>query len=487
MTAMQNVSLGAHYVVHLPEPDDFAFWRERARGLIQCDVPPDRVSWVEPGGTGDLFAQEGPSRGDRRLPVPGEDARPVRASKRFMSLARNAALHSDPERFSLLYRLLWRLQSNGRCMEDKADTDVRRVEELDKSVRRDSHKMHAFVRFREVQGEDGADHYVAWFEPDHHIVRANAGFFMRRFANMNWSILTPRGCLHWDGKTMRESGPARREDAPSGDPVEALWKSYYASIFNPARLKVGAMLAEMPKKYWKNMPEAELIPELIAGAQAREAGMVAAGQIAGGAREERQRPQSLEAIAQGMVACRDCPIAECGTRSVMGEGPAGAPLMIVGEQPGDHEDEQGKPFVGPAGQLLDEYLAQVGIDRSQAYVTNAVKHFKFTWKGKRRLHQSPTAKEIDTCRWWLEAERAVVKPRVVLALGASAARGLLGKTVSIARARGEPIDLEDGSELWVTAHPSYLLRLDGAAREEQAAKFADDLAAVKARLMEVGS
>ncbi|MEL6487190.1 MAG: UdgX family uracil-DNA binding protein, partial [Pseudomonadota bacterium] len=482
MTAMQHVSLGAHYVVHLPEPDDFAFWRERARGLIQCDVPPDRVSWVEPGGTGDLFAVEGPSRGERRLPVPGDDARPVRASKRFMSLARNAALHSDPERFSLLYRLLWRLQSNARCMEDKADPDVRRVEELDKAVRRDSHKMHAFVRFREVQGEDGAEHYVAWFEPDHHIVRANAGFFMRRFANMNWSILTPRGCLHWDGTTMRESGPARREDAPDGDPVEALWKSYYASIFNPARLKVGAMLSEMPRKYWKNMPEAELIPGLIAGAQRREAGMVTAGQIAGGAREERERPQTFEAIAQGIAACRDCPIAECGTRAVMGEGPAHTPLMIVGEQPGDHEDEQGKPFVGPAGQLLDEYLAKAGIERSQAYVTNAVKHFKFKWKGKRRLHQSPAAKEIDTCRWWLEAERAVVAPRVVLALGASAARGLLGKTVSISKARGQPIQLEDGSELWITAHPSYLLRLDGEAREGEAAKFADDLATVRARL-----
>ncbi len=478
--SMQNVSLGAHYVVHLPEPDDFAFWRERARALIQCDVPPDRVSWVEPGGTGDLFAIEGPSRGERRLPVPGGNAQRVRASKRFMSLARNAALHSDPERFHLLYRLLWRLQSNPRCMEDKADPDVRRVEELDKSVRRDSHKMHAFVRFREVQGEDGAEHYVAWFEPDHHIVRANAGFFMRRFANMNWSILTPRGCLHWDGKTMRESGLARREDAPAGDPVEVLWKSYYASIFNPARLKVGAMLSEMPKKYWKNMPEAELIPELIAGAQAREAGMVAAG-----AKEDRQRPQSLEAIAQGMAVCRDCPIAECGTRAVPGEGAAGAALMIVGEQPGDHEDVEGRPFVGPAGQLLDQYLERAGIDRSQTYVTNAVKHFKFQWRGKRRLHQSPGAKEIDTCRWWLEAERAVVRPRVVLALGASAARGLLGKTVSIARARGTPMDLEDGSQLWVTAHPSYLLRLDGTAREEQAAKFADDLAAVKARLTRI--
>jgi DNA polymerase len=480
MTVMQNVSLGAHYAIHLPAPDDFAFWRERARGLIQCDVPPDRVSWIEPGGTGDLFAAEGPSRGDKRLPVPPADARAVRASQRFLTIARSAALHSDPARFALLYRVLWRLQRQPRLMEDTADPEVRRIEELAKSVRRDAHKMHAFVRFREVEEEDGRPHFVAWFEPDHHIVRAEAAFFMRRFANMRWSILTPRGSVHWDGETMQEGPPARREEAPQGDPVEGLWRSYYASIFNPARLKVGAMLSEMPKKYWKNLPEAELIPQLIAGAQAREAAMVAAG-----ARGERARPASLAEVAQGIAACCDCPIAECGTRAVAGEGPAQAALMIVGEQPGDQEDMAGRPFVGPAGQLLDDHLFRAGIDRSSAYVTNAVKHFKFTQKGKLRLHQSPGAKEIDTCRWWLDAERALVRPRIVLALGASAARGLLGRTVSVTRERGRAIPLDDGAELWVTVHPSYLLRLDGAAREEQAALFAGDLAAVKMRLEEL--
>ncbi|MDC8753168.1 UdgX family uracil-DNA binding protein [Erythrobacter sp. sf7] len=477
MTAMQNVSLGSHYAVHLPAPDDFAFWRERARGLIQCDVPPDRVSWIEPGGTGDLFAAECPSRGEKRLPVPPADAPPVRVSRRFLTLARSAALHTDPARFGLLYRVLWRLQRNPRTMEDKADPEVRRIEELAKSVRRDAHKMHAFVRFREVQEEDGTPHFVAWFEPDHHIVRAEAGFFMRRFANMRWSILTPRGSIHWDGEVMREGPSAKAEDAPGGDPVEDLWRSYYASIFNPARLKVSAMLSEMPKKYWKNLPEAELIPQLIAGAQAREAAMVKAG-----AREERARPGSLAEIAQAIAACRDCPIADCGTRAVAGEGPQQAALMIVGEQPGDQEDLAGRPFIGPAGQLLDEYLTRAGIDRSAAYLTNVVKHFKFTWKGKHRLHQSPAAKEIDTCRWWLDAERAIVKPRIVLALGASAARGMLGRTVSVTRERGRAIRLDDGAELRVTVHPSYLLRLDGTAREEQARLFAADLTAVRERL-----
>lgn len=481
MTTMPYTTTSAHYAVHLPAPDDFAFWRDQARRLVQCDVPPDCVSWVEPGATDDLFAAEGPYGAEKRMPL-SADARPVRASQRFLALARSAALHSDPARFVLLYQVLWRLQHNPRLMEDKADREVRRIEGLAKAVRRDAHKMHAFVRFREVEAEDGAKHYVAWFEPDHHILRAEAGFFMRRFANMNWSILTPGGSIHWDRETMREGLPARAEDAPGDDPVEDLWRSCYAAIFNPARLKIGAMLSEVPGKYWKNLPEAQITPQLIAGAQAREAAMVAAG-----ARIERTRPGTLTEVAQGIAACRDCPIAGCGTRAVPGEGSQGAALMIVGEKPADQEDMSGRPFVGPAGQLLNAHLTRAGIDREQAYVTNAIKHFKFTWKGRRRLHQSPGAKEIDTCRWWLEAERAIVRPRIVLGLGASAARALLGRTVSVNQVRGKPIMLDDGAELWVTVHPAYLLHLDGEARTAQAARFAADLAAVQVRLEEIHS
>jgi DNA polymerase len=473
----RDMRLPGAFGVTLLEADDFDFWRDQARALVQCDVPPDRVVWTEPGGAGDLF-----SGGRRRLPAPRVDAPPVRASRAFVQLARNAICHSDPQRFALLYRLLWRLQVNPRLFEDGADPDVRRLEELAKAVRRDIHKMRAFVRFRLVEDgdEEIGEHYVAWFEPEHHILRANAGFFVRRFANMKWSILTPRGSLHWDGETLEEGPPAQRSDAPAGDPIEDLWRKYYASIFNPARLKIGAMLKEMPRKYWKNMPEAALIPELVAGAQARESQMVAAGALDMG-----ERPSSLKAIDKAIHACRMCPIGLLDNTAVMGEGPRDAALMIVGEQPGDQEDESGRPFVGPAGQLLDRHLERVGIDRRSAYVTNAVKHFKFVQRGKRRLHQSPTSKEIDICRWWMESERALVQPKLVLAMGASAARGMLGKTVSISKARGQPHTLEDGSELWITAHPSYLLRLDGPARYEQSRLFDADLAAVKERLEEL--
>ena len=469
------------YAIPLAAPDDFDGWRDNARRLVRAGVSPEQVAWVEPGATLGLFA------GDADLPEPPPNAPQPRASRAFLDLAANAALHVDSERFALLYRLLWRLQDRPRLIEDGTDGDVRRLADLARAVRRDKHKMRAFLRFRLVE-EGDEQRYVAWFEPAHHILRANAAFFVNRFTTMRWSILTPLGALHWDGESLHEGPPAALTDAPAGDPVEDLWKRYYASIFNPARLKVGAMLKEMPRKYWKNMPEAALIPELVAGAQAREAAMVEQG----GSRFEEERPASLSGIGAAIQACRRCPIGCNGTDAVMGEGRRDAALMIVGEQPGDVEEHQGRPFVGPAGQLLDVHLEHAGLDRGHAYVTNAVKHFKFVQRGKRRLHQSPTAKEIDICRWWLDGERERVQPRLILALGASAARGVLGRTVSIQKERGRAIMLEGGileggAELWIAPHPSYLLRLDGEARAEQEKLFAQDLRKVAARLAELAA
>ncbi len=339
MNALQPALHPAHYAVSLPEPDDFAAWRDKARACVQSGIRPEQVSWNEPGTSGGLF-----DAGDAGIPAPDANAPWVRASKPFLELAQSAILHSDPERFALLYRLLWRLQSHSRVLEDRADRDVRRLDELARNVRRDMHKMRAFVRFRAVEEGEGAERFVAWFEPEHHILRANAGFFVRRFANMRWSILTPRGSLHWDGEALTEGPSAQRSDAPNGDPAEELWRKYYASIFNPARLKVGAMLKEMPRKYWKNMPETALIPELVAGAQARESTMVEAGTI-----EFGERPRSLSGIEEGIHACRRCPIGLLENTAVMGEGPKKAELMNVGEPPGDQEDLAKRPFVGPAG------------------------------------------------------------------------------------------------------------------------------------------
>ncbi len=313
-------------------------------------------------------------------------------------------------------------------------------------------------------------------------MRANAGFFQRRFAAMRWSILTPEIAIHWDGGALTEGPGATRKEAPGDDPIKAVWKTCYASIFNPARLKTHAMLKEMPKKYWKNMPETALVPGLIAGAQAREAEMVATAKVAKRTGPGSNAGAALAALREEAAHCRRCPLWKPATQTVFGEGPADAALLFIGEQPGDQEDLAGRPFVGPAGQLFDRALAEAGVERARTYVSNAVKHFKFEPRGKRRIHSKPNTPEIEACRWWIDRERAIVRPNVTVALGATAAQSLLGKAVTISKLRGEPIALEDGSEGWVTVHPSFLLRVpDETRKAEEYARFVEDLRRVGER------
>ena len=194
--------------------------------------------------------------------------------------------------------------------------------------------------------------------------------------------------------------------------------------------------------------------------------------------------EDIGSIAEARAAvqeCRRCPLYKFATQAVFGEGPERAAIMFVGEQPGDQEDLKGQPFVGPAGRLFDKALERVGIDRRRTYVTNAVKHFKFVPRGKRRLHQRPNAGEVAACRFWLDLEREFVKPKVVVALGATAVQSLLGRAATITSLRGKPIELDDGSLLYVTIHPSYLLRIreETDFRAEQRA-FEADLKKIRA-------
>jgi DNA polymerase len=224
------------------------------------------------------------------------------------------------------------------------------------------------------------------------------------------------------------------------------------------------------------MPETALVAELIAGAQAREARMVetSRAQVGGNVRT------AWEAVRAEAMGCTRCELYKCGTQTVFGEGPLNAKIMFVGEQPGDQEDLAGRPFVGPAGQLFDRALGDAGVDRSATYVTNAVKHFKFERRGKRRIHSKPDAGEIDACRWWIDQERTLLRPPITVALGATAARSLLGKAVTISKVRGEPHSLAGGGEAWVTVHPSFLLRVQDN-REAEYARFVEDLRTIGER------
>jgi DNA polymerase len=195
---------------------------------------------------------------------------------------------------------------------------------------------------------------------------------------------------------------------------------------------------------------------------------------------------SWEALFEEARGCTRCDLYKYATQTVFGEGPLDASIMFVGEQPGDQEDLAGRPFVGPAGAIFDKALEAAGIDRRSVYVTNAVKHFKFVQRGKRRIHNKPDAGEITACRWWIEHERTLIKPPVTVALGATAARSLVGKVVTISKVRGEPLTLVDGTECWVTVHPSSILRApDEEARREGKRLFLRDLKRIKARAEEL--
>jgi DNA polymerase len=185
---------------------------------------------------------------------------------------------------------------------------------------------------------------------------------------------------------------------------------------------------------------------------------------------------SLEALREEAADCRACPLWKNATQTVFGEGPKHAPIMLVGEQPGDKEDLAGKPFVGPAGQMLDRALEEAGVDRAKVYITNAVKHFKFVPRGKIRLHQKPNTPEIKACRQWYERELAAIEPGLVVALGATAAQSVFGKITPINKNRGQLIELEEGRKALVTVHPSYLLRVpDEASRAREYERFVEDL------------
>ncbi|MBA3478373.1 MAG: UdgX family uracil-DNA binding protein [Lautropia sp.] len=432
----------------------------------------------------------------------------MRVPRDFLEKAKAVACHRNSDRWDLLYRILWRLAGDEKhLLELHGDPQVLKLNDYARTVAREVHKMKALVRFRAVKAgvAEGADdpRYVAWFEPDHDIVGYASGFFRRRFAGMRWSILTPRACAHYEGEgEVWFTGGVGREAGPEADEFEEAWRLYYGSIFNPARLKVRAMLAEMPRRYWKNLPEARLIPSLVEDANRRLAGMraltkssdemqcgprPAAPETSASARLTALQQGSLEHLALQAAGCRRCPLWEPATQTVWGEGPPDAPIMLIGEQPGDQEDLLGRPFAGPAGRLLDRALAQAGLDRRRLYLTNAVKHFKFKSRGKRRLHEKPLDIEVLACLPWLQAEMARVKPLLVVCLGATAARALLGRAVKITEERGRLLNLpvvdDAGSvrpTLLLTFHPSYLLRLQEApAAADAYEKFVADLQLAK--------
>lgn len=455
-----------------------------ARRALQQEMPPQEIFWKEESSKDaslDLFVGE-----DSPEKPASASTKIVRVPREFLQLGEAVACHRDSSRWDLLYRLVWRINhGEPHLLDHTPDPDVHDFIQKERAVSRDVHKMRAFVRFREVTIDDGVWH-VAWFEPHHHIVARNAPFFIERFASLKWSILTPDACAHWDGKELRISPGTTRDQAPVSDAAEELWKTYYRAIFNPARPKPGMMKKEMSPYYWNNLPEAALIPDLLASASERTATMVAASHAKRPPESGDSIPIHLpvkggwKALKAAAESCRACPLWRNATCTVFGEGPLHARVLVVGEQPGDQEDLAGRPFVGPAGQLFDRALQAAGVPRDQLYVTNAVKHFKWTPQGKRRLHQKPTSREIAACRPWLTAEIDHVRPTLLVCLGSTAVHSVVGSGVKVTEERGRQQPTEFGVPALITVHPSSLLRQPDRTREAaDFAAFVDDLAKIR--------
>jgi DNA polymerase len=315
--------------------------------------------------------------------------------------------------------------------------------------------MRTLLRFIPVIF-NGHPHFLGWYEPDHFVLEPNARLLARRDPAPGFTIVTPDGTAHRDPAGLRFGAGLKH---PGDDEtLLAWWDAHQQAILAAANDGGGLPEAEVLDEVPRPFDQPPFGPIVLAASQT----------------------SATRHLAHEARGCERCALYGAAAQTVFGEGPRDARVMFIGEQPGDQEDVIGRPFVGPAGQLLDVALEEAGIDRRRIYITNAVKHFKFTPRGRRRIHQSPSPEEIDICRFWLDAERAAVNPALLVLLGGSAGRAVLGRPVAVTRERGRPFKLPDGTAALLTVHPSYLLRQpDNTAYAREYAAFVADLRIVR--------
>ena len=423
---------------------DWTGWRHAARAFVLAGVEPSDLTWTISGA------------GESAPPIEGSFTLP----RNLVSLLAQAFQAREPERFGLLYSLVWRSHHGILALSDDEDPDLRMAQRWALAVRADAHRMRTLLRFLQTNFR-GERHFLGWYEPDHFVTEANAQLLARRDPEHDFTIVTPDTTAHRDRAGLRFCPGLK---APGDDEtLLAWWEAHQQTILTSP----DAACAHLGG----GLPEAEELDETPRPFDRPPLGPVVL---------EKQQTSATGDLPRQARGCDRCELCGPATQTVFGEGPDGAPVMFVGEQPGDQEDVIGRPFVGPAGQLLDEALEAAGIDRRRIYITNAVKHFKFTPRGRRRIHQSPSPREIDICRFWLDAERAAVNPTLLVLLGGSAGRAVLGRPVAVTRERGRPFNLPDGGMAFLTVHPSYLLRQpDEASRAREYAAFVRDLRAIR--------
>lgn len=452
----------------------FNDWRQQSRQLLAEGIAPHLIVWLDARDAIDLFAeldaQHTPSMSAARFTIPRE----------LPALLEQAARYRDPDRWALLYRVLWRVARGDRSAMLAGDLDGAELQRRVRQVRREAHHMEAFLRFKERPQQHAAPRFVAWHEPAHDVLDLVTDHFTARLGRASWLIATPDMAALSEGGHVAFHSPCPPEleqlARQTVDAEDSLWQAYYRSTFNPARVNAELTRQHMPARFWKNLPEGALIARLATEARLarpRESQVLdAAAQPGQTVRVCADRAQPVRPQETRLEACRGCSLWRHATCAVAGEGPRPARLMLIGEQPGDQEDLAGKPFIGPAGQLLDGQLDIAGLEREALFMTNAVKHFK--WQAGSgfpvvRRHRSPDPVEIAACRPWLTQELDEVRPEVVVTLGRTALASLLGVNDPRQLRLG---DFTEGAfrheNRWVLAapHPAAILRARGPMRDQ---------------------
>ncbi|MFM0054975.1 UdgX family uracil-DNA binding protein [Paraburkholderia phytofirmans] len=504
----------------------FAAWRHAARELLRQGVEPEAIEWVEcdscdsaGSDSGNASVQQGSSSA-AATPTPA-------IPRELLAWLKTAACFYAPDRWPLLYRILWRWTHGERHVLDPQDADGALLDQRIQSVEHETGDLVALTLFRRRDPSMGPPEFVGWYEPHHDLLELVAERFAERMGDSTWMLATPQGAVFWNGMLLRINRPAMGEDghvthalpasqlnepatltlppsqrsgpttptlppgqrsepttptlpprqrsgpttptlppaamageATTSEPTEALWLAYYASVFNGAP-------APVPLLYWKTPPAGPPLPAQLARERSR------LGAQSGTVTVPAMPPLEYSAVTPPLreptgplPTCRRCALWRNAKQAVAGAGPARAALMVVGEQPGEHENQHGVPFTGPAGQLLDTVLARAGLERSALYLTYAVKHYKWETLEQRRVHRTPARREVEACRYWLDHEITQVAPRVVVTLGATALKALTGAHVNLSEYLGQTID-HGGRLIVPTWHPSYALKMaDGRLRED---------------------
>ncbi|MFL9910964.1 UdgX family uracil-DNA binding protein [Paraburkholderia sp. RL17-337-BIB-A] len=494
----------------------FAVWRRTARILLRQGVEPSRIEWVESGseaavaspgaghdaGVGHAVqssataAVESLSSSLASASATGEpDAESTRTAagnvatstagvlaipRELLSWLRTAACFRAPDRWSLVYRVLWRWTHGERKVLDLDDPDGALLDQRIHTVEHETDDLLTLTLFRRRDPSMGPPEFVGWYEPHHDLLERAAARFAARMGESTWMLATPHGAVFWNGMLLRSGRPLVEEheqtsqaltanamtgEAVTSTPTEALWLAYYASAFN-------AQPSPVPLRYWRMPPAGPPLPAHLARKRSRLGAQSTAITVPPTPPVEYSAmTPPLREPTGPLATCRRCALWRNAKQAVAGAGPDHAAIMVVGEQPGEHENQHGEPFTGPAGQLLDAVLARAGLERQALYLTYAVKHYKWETLDGARVHRTPVRREVEACQYWLEKELTRIAPRVVVTLGATALRALTGAHVNLSEYLGQTI-AHEGRLIVPAWHPSYALGMaDATLREDVVASI----------------